>query len=76
METIGPAAPQFLRYVDLLCAQGYFECRDWPYAFGAFDNGVPIPDVARRLYQDLSDRQSTNSAIRFRPPGRAVIFDG
>ena len=53
METIGPAVALFARYVDLLRAQGYFECRDWPYAFGAFDNGVPIPDVARRLYQDM-----------------------
>ena len=54
MENIGPAAALFARYVDLLRAQGYFTCRDWPYAFGAFDNGVPIPDVARRLYHDLS----------------------
>ena len=54
METIGPAAPLFARYVDLLCAHWLFECRDWPYAFGAFDNGVPIPDVARRLYQEMS----------------------
>ena len=29
-------------------------CKDWPYSFGAFDNGVPIPDVARRLYQEMS----------------------
>ena len=53
MESLGPAAALFARYVRLLREQGYFECRDWPYAFGAFDNGVPIPDVARRLYQDL-----------------------
>ena len=54
MANIGPAAALFARYVDLLSAQGYFECRDWPYAFGAFDNGVPIPDVARRLYQEIA----------------------
>lgn len=54
MESIGPAAALFARYVDLLRAAGYFTCKDWPYAFGAFDNGVPIPDVARRLYQDMS----------------------
>ena len=53
MESIGPAAALFARYVELLRAHGYFACRDWPYAFGAFDNGVPIPDVARRLYLDM-----------------------
>jgi hypothetical protein len=56
MESIGPAAALFARYVELLRDQGYFACRDWPYAFGAFDNGVPIPDVARRLYHDMSAR--------------------
>jgi hypothetical protein len=53
MESIGPAAALFARYVDLLRAQGYFECKASPYAFGAFDNGVPIPDVARRLYHEM-----------------------
>jgi hypothetical protein len=51
METIGPmAAALFARYAELLRNQGYFECRDWPYGFGTFDSGVPIPDAARRLY--------------------------
>ena len=55
MADLGPPAALFSRYVALLRAQGYFDCRDWPYAFGSFDNGVPIPPVARRLYQDLGD---------------------
>ena len=55
MENVGPAAALFARYVDLLRAQGYFECREWAYAFGSFDNGVPIPLVARRLYQEMGD---------------------
>ena len=51
METIGPGiAALFARYVELLRDEGYFECRSWKYGFDAFDNGVPIPDVARRLY--------------------------
>jgi hypothetical protein len=54
LETVGPAAALFTRYADLLRGAGHFECRDWPYAFGAFDNGVPIPDVARRLYQTMN----------------------
>jgi hypothetical protein len=54
MENFGPAAALFAGYVDLLRTEGYFACRDWPYAFGAFDNGVPIPDLARRIYHDMS----------------------
>ena len=55
MEDIGPAAALYARYVELLRADGYFESREWPYSFGAFDNGVPIPDFARRLYQELGE---------------------
>ena len=55
MDRVGPAAALFARYDDLLRAQGYFECREWPYSFGSFDNGVPIPDIARRLYQETGD---------------------
>lgn len=51
METVGPtAAGLFAHYVELLRNEGYFECRDWQYGFGTFDSGVPIPDVARRVY--------------------------
>ena len=55
MESVGPAAVLFARYVDLLRGQGYFECRDWEYSFGSFDNGVPIPMTARRIYQEMGD---------------------
>lgn len=55
MENIGQAAALFARYVDLLRADGYFEWSRSPYAFGSFDNGVAIPDIARRLYQDMGD---------------------
>jgi len=67
MESIGPAAALFAQYVDLLRADGYFECRDWPYAFGSFDNGVPIPEVARRLHLEMGD-----CGDRFGDPFRAA----
>jgi len=55
METVGAkTAALFARYVERLRDEGYFECRDWTYGFGAFDNGVPIPDVARRVYLDTN----------------------
>ena len=54
-ETIPPeAAALFTRYVECLRDEGYFEYRSQPYGFGAFDNGVPIPDVARHIYLDAN----------------------
>jgi hypothetical protein len=55
MDQTGAAAAIFAQYDDRLRAEGYFECTQWPYAFGSFDNGVPIPDIARRLYQHTGD---------------------
>jgi hypothetical protein len=56
METVGPeTAALFARYVERLRDEGYFESRGRPYGFDAFDNGVPIPDVARRLYLEAND---------------------
>ena len=45
--------PLFERYRDLLARNGHGEARQWPYAYGSFSNGVPIPDAARRLYRQL-----------------------
>jgi len=47
------AAGLYRRYGDLLVAAGYHQCRPWPYAFGRFDDGTPIPDAARSLYHAL-----------------------
>lgn len=55
METVGPAAAVFERYKDLLEEAGYRETKRWPYAFGAFDNGVRIPEVAREIYRELDE---------------------
>lgn len=49
MDNVGPAAALFDRYRKLLESAGYHETKTWPYAYGFFDNGVPIPDVARQL---------------------------
>ena len=52
---IGPeTAALFARYVERLRGEGYFEYRARAYGFGAFDNGVPIPDAARRLYLEAN----------------------
>jgi hypothetical protein len=53
MGNIGAAAELFRRYVALLEAAGYHEAKAWPYAYGRFDNGVPITDEARQAYREL-----------------------
>jgi hypothetical protein len=69
---LGQAACLFERYRDLLLANDHEQTRKWPYAFGYFDNGVKIPDIARLVYHALgADRQkfgnpfSTSSAQSF-----------
>lgn len=52
-EEAGPVRQVFERFGQALDREGYQETRAWPYAFGAFDNGVAVPDLARRLYLDL-----------------------
>jgi hypothetical protein len=52
-ETIGRARDIFDRYRRALMADGWEETRDWPYAYGAFDNGIPVPDCTRHVYLGL-----------------------
>jgi len=42
--------PLFELYRDLLIENGYFESKEWLSVFEYFDNGVKIPEKARRLY--------------------------
>ena len=53
LGTVGEAKALYLDYRERLLAAGYVECRGWPYAFGRFDDGVAIPDLARGLYLSL-----------------------
>jgi hypothetical protein len=55
MADIGDAADLFAHYRQLLEGSGYHETKSWPYAYDYFDNGVPIPDLARELYRDLGE---------------------
>jgi hypothetical protein len=60
---LGDAAALFGRYAALLETAGDSDLRLLPYGFGFFDNGVPIPDVAREIYAELGD-----SSDRFGDP--------
>ena len=46
--------PLFELYRDLLLENGYEECRKWRYAYGYFDNGVPITDFIRKSYNSFT----------------------
>ena len=48
--------PLFEEYRDRLLANGYKETRDWPYAFGYFDNGIKIPDPVRKQFLSLGEK--------------------
>jgi hypothetical protein len=48
-----------------LSAAGYYTAKNWPYAYGCFDNGLAIPRVVRELYQALG-----GAAERFGNPRR------
>ncbi len=54
-DAIGDAALLYEGYAALLIEHGYRDVRRMAYAFGEFDNGVPIPPIARSIYADLGD---------------------
>lgn len=70
LRGVGEAQDLFRDYRERLLAAGNRETRDWPYAFGSFDNGIAIPDVARRLYHSLGSWRD-----RFGNPFRASGAD-
>jgi hypothetical protein len=58
-ENVGPARWIFDRFRSELEQAGYHATKTWPYAYGAFDNGVPVPDLARWIYLELGDEVDT-----------------
>ena len=73
MRNVGPAVSLFDRYAALLNGAGYEVAKLWPYAYGHFDNGIPIPDAARRLYLDVS-HLAEKFGDPFRTEGSASYF--
>ena len=74
LSDLGDVAKLYRRYRDLLVEAGFPETRAWPYAFGCFDNGVSIPDIARRLFLELSNRGRRRFADPFAPAGARSFF--
>jgi glycosyltransferase involved in cell wall biosynthesis len=46
-------APLFQLYGERIRAEGQEEVQDYPYQYGRFDNGVRVPEVARRTLRQV-----------------------
>lgn len=55
LDDLGDARQLALDYRNDLLASGYRECKDWPYAFGTFANGFPIPDMGRPVHHEAPE---------------------
>lgn len=55
LEQIGSHAKLFAHYHRLIEAAGQDQVSQWPYAYANFDNGEPIPEIARDIYLDLGE---------------------
>jgi len=52
LSDLGDAAFLVAEYGEELIAKGYVQCKQWPYAYGQFDNGFPIPDLGRPVHHE------------------------
>ncbi|MEM7585109.1 MAG: glycosyltransferase, partial [Acidobacteriota bacterium] len=74
LSDIGEAAQLFRRYRDLVISAGYHEAKPWPYAYATFDNGAPIPGMARSLYHSLSPAKRRRFGDPFAVEGKNSYF--
>ncbi len=51
-DALGDVRAVIETYRAHLVANGYMACKDWPYAYGRFHDGTPIPDLCRRMVRD------------------------
>lgn len=57
MSDLPNVRPIYDFYRDQVLAADYVAIKQWPYAFGRFDNGIKIPEAARALYTQLDAQQ-------------------
>jgi glycosyltransferase involved in cell wall biosynthesis len=50
-KELGEVKKLFLHYRRRLIAHGYATVHQWPYAYGAFEDGVRIADIFRQIYR-------------------------
>jgi hypothetical protein len=68
-DNVGPAIAVFDRFRAALHSEGFCQTKAWPYAYGTFDNGVPVPDFARTLYLDMRDQERFGDPLHAAAPG-------
>lgn len=56
MSNLKEVRPVFELYRDKLFENNHKECKNWPYVYKCFDNGIAIPDFVRRLYLSLGNK--------------------
>lgn len=66
--------PLFEWYKNLLMENGYKDTRRWKYAYGHFDNGVPISFFIRQLYNSLSKEELHRFGNPFSTHGEKSFF--
>ena len=47
----------FMDYRSRLLRHGHNAIKGWPYAYGVFDDGIKIPNVARRVWAEMDGSQ-------------------
>ncbi len=52
LDDLGDAKELVQEYRTKLLESGYAEVKSWPYAYGFFDNGLPIPDIGRLAHHE------------------------
>ncbi len=75
LADLGEAAALFQRYGELVLSAGYHDARPWPYAYAHFDNGVPIPEMARSLYHAQSPARRRRFGDPFAASGQESFFN-
>ncbi|MDP3143639.1 MAG: glycosyltransferase, partial [Candidatus Omnitrophota bacterium] len=65
----------FNLYKEKLVLSGYDTIKNWPCAFEYFDNQAKIPDMARRIYWEISCDNSAKFKDPFRAAGKESYFN-
>jgi glycosyltransferase involved in cell wall biosynthesis len=67
-------APLFRLYGERVQAEGQETVQDYPYRYGLFDNGVPVPEVVRRTLRQI-DPEGRRWPDPFAASGTDSFFD-
>jgi glycosyltransferase involved in cell wall biosynthesis len=66
--------PLFRLYGERIGAEGQEEVQDYPYQYGRFDNGVPVPEISRRALRQI-DPEGRRWSDPFDTSGEDSFFD-